>query len=605
VNSEEIQVSLRAEFESYLKEISEGFKEKLSQLQANIDEQIDRHKAEFGQMLSESAEHFDAHSTLKPAFLDTVAEHLKLARDEGSQISANAFAEAEKYDKEQAQEAIAAAEAAAAAAVAAAVAAAAAETSGGVEELRDAIRDVTEKHSQVEILKSLIQHAAEFAPRGAFFVLKNERFGGWRTFGKVSDGADDAVKQVSFAVSAPSVINEAVKFNAIKESSSGEFEEDTDFLQQVGFGEPEKMYAVPLVVRGRSVAVLYADSGEEGTPVNLAALDTLVQVASLRVELLASLKGQPEPAPEAAPAEPPAYVTEAPAYEVESPYEAVSEYTDAAPVTEAVHEYTDDAPAAEEAEASIPQPSGSFYEETPGYSFETEAVAEAPEVEEEYAAPVEAEWQSSGETFETVEAPVVEAEETAPAANGFDFQSEYTPQPDQEFEVEPSYEASPAPSFEGFAPVTEAPSFTKDAAFETFKAEPQVEDMMPAESFTTEVAAEPVSTPVRSRLSERNVDLPIEVSDEERRLHNDARRFARLLVSEIKLYNEQKVKEGREGGDIYDRLQEAIDRSREMYDKRVQPAVAGRFDYFHYELVNALAEGNEGKLGGSYPGASI
>ena len=95
------------------------------------------------------------------------------------------------------------------------------------------------------------------------------------------------------------------------------------------------------------------------------------------------------------------------------------------------------------------------------------------------------------------------------------------------------------------------------------------------------------------------------MADEERRLHNDARRFARLLVSEIKLYNEQKVTEGREQSDLYDRLREAIDRSREMYDKRVQPAVASKFDYFHYELVNSLAEGDEHKLGGSYPGAAV
>src|SRR6185436_20212578 len=33
------------------------------------------------------------------------------------------------------------------------------------------------------------------------------------------------------------------------------------------------------------------------------------------------------------------------------------------------------------------------------------------------------------------------------------------------------------------------------------------------------------------------------VPDEDERAHNDARRFARLLVSEIKLYNEQKVAE--------------------------------------------------------------
>lgn len=101
------------------------------------------------------------------------------------------------------------------------------------------------------------------------------------------------------------------------------------------------------------------------------------------------------------------------------------------------------------------------------------------------------------------------------------------------------------------------------------------------------------------------VDLPIEVPDEERRTHNDGRRFARLLVSKIKLYNEKKVVEGREAQDLYDRLREAIDRSREMYDKRIQPPVAAKFDYFHCEIANSLADGDVARLGSSYPGSSV
>jgi len=124
------------------------------------------------------------------------------------------------------------------------------------------------------------------------------------------------------------------------------------------------------------------------------------------------------------------------------------------------------------------------------------------------------------------------------------------------------------------------------------------------DSYSSEPAAA-AAKPVKSRFSDKNVDLPIEVSEDERRLHNDARRFARLLVSEIKLYNEQKVKEGRDGNDLYERLREAIDRSREMYDKRIQTPVAAKFDYFHYEIVNTLAEGDEAKLGGNYPGATV
>ena len=114
-----------------------------------------------------------------------------------------------------------------------------------------------------------------------------------------------------------------------------------------------------------------------------------------------------------------------------------------------------------------------------------------------------------------------------------------------------------------------------------------------------------ISVTPSTRLSDRPVDLPIEVPEEERRIHNDARRFARLLVSEIKLYNEKKVIEGREARDLYERLREAIDRSREMYDKRIQPPVAAKFDYFHYEIVNSLADGSAGRLGAGYPGPSV
>jgi hypothetical protein len=92
------------------------------------------------------------------------------------------------------------------------------------------------------------------------------------------------------------------------------------------------------------------------------------------------------------------------------------------------------------------------------------------------------------------------------------------------------------------------------------------------------------------------------MSEEEEKQHNDARRFARLLVSEIKLYNEQKVTEGRRNRDLYDRLKEDIDRSRQMYDKRVSPAIAARLDYFYDELVNTLAEGDSNKLGANCPG---
>jgi hypothetical protein len=88
--------------------------------------------------------------------------------------------------------------------------------------------------------------------------------------------------------------------------------------------------------------------------------------------------------------------------------------------------------------------------------------------------------------------------------------------------------------------------------------------------------------------------LALSVGDERR---EEARRFARLLVSEIKLYNERAVLEGREGGNLYQRLREDIDRSRQMYDERIPEDVRGSSNFFYEELVRILADGRPEALG--------
>lgn len=203
--------------------------------------------------------------------------------------------------------------------------------------------------------------------------------------------------------------------------------------------------------------------------------------------------------------------------------------------------------------------------------------------------------------------------ETAPAE----------PEQSQEPSYTPQAETQPSPQVEAQAPAAwpEEPSAavteTAEVATPAAEAAPEPEITPREESIAPPPPVEtPVETPVfteqystplgRSRrYGMPEADLPVQVNDEERVLHNDARRFARLLVSEIKLYNEQKVSEGRNQSDIYDRLRDDIDRSRQMYDKRVAPPVAARHDYFHQELVNTLAEGDPAKLGGSYPGAAV
>jgi len=94
-------------------------------------------------------------------------------------------------------------------------------------------------------------------------------------------------------------------------------------------------------------------------------------------------------------------------------------------------------------------------------------------------------------------------------------------------------------------------------------------------------------------------------ASEDDTLHAATKRFAELLVSGIKFYNEHAIAEGRKNRDLYKRLQQSIIRNRKMYEKRVAPAVAEKIDYLHEELVRILADGDAGAFGDGYPGPII
>jgi len=90
------------------------------------------------------------------------------------------------------------------------------------------------------------------------------------------------------------------------------------------------------------------------------------------------------------------------------------------------------------------------------------------------------------------------------------------------------------------------------------------------------------------------------LSPEDADVHRKAHRFARLLVDEIKLYNQVKVSEGRKNKDLYDRLKEDIEKSRATYQKRYGNTVAGGADYFSQELVRSLAEDDTSIMGANF-----
>jgi hypothetical protein len=75
-----------------------------------------------------------------------------------------------------------------------------------------------------------------------------------------------------------------------------------------------------------------------------------------------------------------------------------------------------------------------------------------------------------------------------------------------------------------------------------------------------------------------------------------ATRYARLLVSEIRVYHEDDVAAGRRERDLATRLGGEIARARVLYEQRIPPHVRQRDDYFGAELVRMLAGGDASLL---------
>ena len=107
-------------------------------------------------------------------------------------------------------------------------------------------------------------------------------------------------------------------------------------------------------------------------------------------------------------------------------------------------------------------------------------------------------------------------------------------------------------------------------------------------------------SPIRplARASQPSLPGPVEQANESvESVEDAARRYARLLLSEIRMYNEPVVDAGRRSRDLLSRLSGEIARARRLYEARVPSSVAARTDYFEQELVKTLADGDRSLLG--------
>jgi len=67
-----------------------------------------------------------------------------------------------------------------------------------------------------------------------------------------------------------------------------------------------------------------------------------------------------------------------------------------------------------------------------------------------------------------------------------------------------------------------------------------------------------------------------------------AQRLARAVISDVMLYNTERVRVGIEQDDLFDRLRPELDEARAFFEQRVDPEVAAKSNAFDRALVDVL-----------------
>lgn len=563
--------------------------------------------------------------------------------------------------------------------------------------LKTALEEIDAQRTQSETLTALITRAAHFSPRVAFYVVKSGEAVGWKAIGFENGLSDETARSLAVSIQTPSLLGQALIEQHTAIALNPAQADLAPVLGRFSHPVPSGAVAVPLVVRGKAAAVLYADSGNESDDaVQLEALESLVHIASMAIELLPVrrnagevVRSQPTVQPNAQPnaqsvpaqpAVPPAspVVTPTPVEvpaptPVSEPAQQITTEEQPRPAwgNPALTQQTEELVPGRQADPYAGDPTttkpGEWPAPTTASAPAEEHAAQAqyisqPVEESTPPAPVYAEPPTPAPTpaasepeapsiFDLVRGNAAEPATPAPpqvipfsnfpppetpslglGAGGGQGSAAQLPewmqrlQDDEPAEVTPVFAVTnPAltPAEETFAPAPPAvppapptPPPIRIPSLSDYANRPEEADTerLPTPAPTPPPPIAPFQADAPSvrfsfnqpseppRYAAPSLSVTNAATETEVRAHNDARRFARLLVSEIKLYNAAKVNEGRRQADLYDRLRDEIDRSRKVYDKRVSPAVATKFDYFYDELVQTLAEGDPSKLGGNCPG---
>ena len=168
-----------------------------------------------------------------------------------------------------------------------------------------AVSRILQPTGQSEIMAAVLQSATGFAGRCALFVRRGDGFGYWRGEGFPAETAS-RLKTLSAPMSGGGAFKEVAEtlLGVSGVRAPGTLPEP--LLEALSDATEETLFVFPVVVQGRAVAALYADSGAKAGSVEPSALEILARVTGLSLETAGSRAAASAAHPVVAPAPAPA-----------------------------------------------------------------------------------------------------------------------------------------------------------------------------------------------------------------------------------------------------------------------------------------------------------
>uniref|UniRef100_A0A7V3VUG0 Zinc finger/thioredoxin putative domain-containing protein n=1 Tax=candidate division WOR-3 bacterium TaxID=2052148 RepID=A0A7V3VUG0_UNCW3 len=148
----------------------------------------------------------------------------------------------------------------------------------------------------------------------------------------------------------------------------------------------------------------------------------------------------------------------------------------------------------------------------------------------------------------------------------------------------PKVEPPPPPKVEP-PPPQEAMVPPKRPAEEPVPPPPKVE--------STEPVVEQKPSPQPEVIPKPAPQPQVEMSEEDKKWHERARRLAKALASDLVLYNQEKVEQGLRDGTLAQLLGAEIRRSWEYYCQQIPKHIVESTDYFREQLNKIVGKGKE------------